>query len=50
VVIGRRLAEGISTEELLDAVEGARARSDAEGWPGVFSAFAALHGRNLARG
>jgi hypothetical protein len=31
LAIGRRLAEGISAEESLDAVEGARARSDTEG-------------------
>jgi predicted transcriptional regulator len=42
VAIGRRVAEGVSAEELLDAVDGAYARSASEGWAGVCSAFAVV--------
>ena len=42
VVIGRRVADGVDVEELLDAVDGARARTSSEGWQGVCSAFAVV--------
>jgi hypothetical protein len=42
VTLRRRLADGLSEEELCDAVDGARARSDGEGWPGVVCAFAVV--------
>ena len=38
----RRLADGLTQQELLDAVEGALARSEREGWSGVTSAFAVV--------
>jgi hypothetical protein len=45
MAIERRLAEGASEKDLLDAVDGARARSDAEGWANVCSAFAVVVAR-----
>jgi hypothetical protein len=42
VVIGRRVADGMDVEELLDAVDGAPARTSSEGWQGVCSAFAVV--------
>jgi len=41
----RRLADGVSDQDLLDAVSGARARSDGDGWPGVACAFAVVMAR-----
>jgi hypothetical protein len=41
-VIARRLLAGVSEAELLDAAEGARARSLVEGWTGVVCAFAVV--------
>jgi hypothetical protein len=42
VAIGRRIADGVAERDLLDAVDGARARSDDEGWVGVHSPFAVV--------
>ena len=42
VAIGRRVADGVDVEELLAAVDGARARTSSEGWQGVCSAFAVV--------
>jgi hypothetical protein len=42
VVIGRRVADGVDVEELLDAVDGALARTSSEGWQGICSAFAVV--------
>jgi hypothetical protein len=42
MAIRRRLAEGVAESELLDAVEGARSRSDDEGWYGVACPFAVV--------
>jgi hypothetical protein len=42
VAMRRRIAEGVSERELLDAVDGARARAYCEGWVGVVSAFAVV--------
>jgi hypothetical protein len=42
IAIRRRVAGGTSAAELLEAVDGARARSDSEGWTGVCSAFAVV--------
>jgi hypothetical protein len=42
VAIRRRVAEGVLQQELLEAVDGARSRSDGHGWTGVFSAFAVV--------
>jgi DNA-binding transcriptional ArsR family regulator len=45
VTVRRRVAEGVSDQDLVDAVRGARARSDGDGWPGVFCAFAVVMAR-----
>ena len=42
MVIGRRVAVGMDAENLLDAVDGADARTSSEGWHGVCSAFAVV--------
>jgi hypothetical protein len=42
VAIRRRVAEGVLQQELLEAVDGARSRSDRHGWTGVVSAFAVV--------
>ncbi len=42
VTLRRRVAEGLTEPELLDAVEGARVRSEREGWSGVTCAFAVV--------
>lgn len=42
MVIGRRVADGVNAEDLLDAVDGARARTSSGGWQGVCSAFAVV--------
>ncbi len=42
VTLGRRVSDGLSEKDLLEAVDGARARSEGEGWSGVTSAFAVV--------
>jgi hypothetical protein len=42
LAISRRLAEGVSEHELVDAVDGAVVRSKREGWANVASAFAVV--------
>ena len=43
--VRRRVADGVSDQDLLDAVIGARSRSEGDGWPGVSCAFAVVMAR-----
>src|SRR5258708_1874230 len=45
VTVRRRVADGVSDQDLLDAVMGARSRSEGDGWPGVSCAFAVVMAR-----
>ncbi len=45
VTVRRRVADGVSDQDLLDAVIGARSRSEGDGWPGVSCAFAVVMAR-----